>query len=207
MADREVAAAGEIGGEQATGENIEQVDETAKPMGKGEMAKPTDKDKTVEPMDKDDKATGSERRKPRSTPSISRMKEEHRRARITEQERWWREATDRGLGDAPAGDIDLEDTMLSQEESEKQQAGEKEKMEEEEGYSKVYTKTHEKRAERSMSTAERREQDEKRKRAEAALKAAQEAKDRMAQDEAKHIIERAQLEEEELAVQRRLERK
>ena len=110
------------------------------------------------------------------------------------------------MGDAPAGDIDLEDAMLSPEESEKQQAGEKEKMEEE-GYSKVYTKTHEKRAEQSMSRAERREQDEKRKRAETALKAAQEVKDRMAQDETKHIIERAQLEEEELAVQRRLEQK
>ena len=86
MADREVAAAGEIGGEQATGENIEQVDKTAKPTDKGEMAKPTDKDETVEPTDKDDKATGSARRKPRSTPSISRMKEECCRARITEQE-------------------------------------------------------------------------------------------------------------------------
>ena len=51
------------------------------------------------------------------------------------------------MGDASAGDIDLEDAMLSPEESEKQQAGEKEKTEEEEGYSKVYTKTHEKRAE------------------------------------------------------------
>ena len=99
--------------------------------------------------------------------------------------------TNKGLGDAPAGDIDLEDAMLSPEESEKQQAGEKEKMEEEEGYSKVYTKTHEKHAERSMSRAERREQDEKCKREEVALKAAQEAKDRMAQYEAKHIIERA----------------
>ena len=39
------------------------------------------------------------------------------------------------------------------------------------------------------------------------MKAAQEAKDRMAQDEAKCIIKRAQLEEEELAVQKRLERK
>ena len=87
--------------------------------------------------------------------------------------------------------MDLEDAMLSAEESEKQQAGDKEKTEEEEGYSKVYTKTHEKHAERSISRAERREQDEKCKREEAALKAAQEAKDRMAQDEAKHIIERA----------------
>ena len=58
-----------------------------------------------------------------------------------------------------------------------------------------------------MSRAERREQDEKCQRAEAALKAAQEAKDKMTNDEAKRIIERAQLEEEELAVQRRLERK
>ena len=132
-ADKEAAAAGEIGSEQATGENIEQVDKMAKPTDKGEMAKPMDKDKTVEPTDKDDKATGSARRKPRSTPSISRMKEEHRRARITEQERQWREATNRGLGNAPAGDIDLEDAMLIPEESEKQQAGEKEKTEEEEG--------------------------------------------------------------------------
>ena len=140
-ADREVAAAGEIGGEQATGENKEQVDETAKP---------TDEDKMVEPTDQDDKVTGSARRKPRSTPSISKMKEERHRAKITEQERRWREATNKGLGDAPAGDIDLEDAMLSPEESKKQQAGKKEKTEEEEGYSKVYTKTHEKCAKRSM---------------------------------------------------------
>ena len=135
------------------------------------------------------------------------MKDEHHRAKMKEQERWWREATDKGLGNTLAGEIDLEDAMLSLEESEKQKAGEKEKTEEEEGYSKVYTKTHEKCAEQSMSRAERREQDEKHKREEAALKAAQEVKDRMAQDEAKHIIERAQLEEEELAVQKRLERK
>ena len=93
-----MAAAGEIGGEQATGENIEQVDKTAKPMDKGEMAKPTDKDEMVEPMDKDDKATGSVRRKPRSTPSISRMKEECRRAMITEQERQWREGQTKDWG-------------------------------------------------------------------------------------------------------------
>ena len=86
MADREAAAAGEIGSEQATGENIEQVDETAKPMDKGEMAKPMDKDKMAEPTDKDNKATGSARRKPRSTPSISRMKDECHRAKIKEQE-------------------------------------------------------------------------------------------------------------------------
>ena len=76
-ADREATAAGEIGGEQATGKNIEKDDETAKPM---------DEDETVEPTDKDNKATGSARMKPRSTPSICRMKEECRRAKITEQE-------------------------------------------------------------------------------------------------------------------------
>ena len=86
MADREAAAVGEIGGEQATGENIEQIDKTAKPMDKGETAKPTDKDEMVEPMDKDDKATGSARRKSRSTPSISKMKDERHRAKIKEQE-------------------------------------------------------------------------------------------------------------------------
>ena len=75
--DRKAAAAGEIGSEQATSENIEQDDK---------MAKPTDEDKMVEPTDKDNKATGNARRKPRSTPSISRMKEECRSAKITEQE-------------------------------------------------------------------------------------------------------------------------
>ena len=40
---------------------------------------------------------------------------------------------------------------MSPEESEKQQSAEKEKMAEEEGYGKVYNKTHEKRAEQSMS--------------------------------------------------------
>ena len=80
-ADREAAATGEIRGEQATGENVEQLDETAKPTDKGEMAKPTDKDEMAEPMDKDDKAAGSARRKPRSTPSISRMKDECHKAK------------------------------------------------------------------------------------------------------------------------------
>ena len=114
---------------------------------------------------------------------------------------------EKDLGEPPAGEIDLEDAMLSSEEGEKQQAGEKQKMDEDEGYGKVYTKTHEKWAEQSLSRAEKREQDEKWKIEEAARKAAQEAVDRMAQDEAKRIIERAQLEEEELAVQKRLEHK
>ena len=109
--------------------------------------------------------------------------------------------------DPLTGEIDLEDAMLSPEEGDKQQAGEKEKTEEGEGYGKVYTKTHEKQAEQSLSRAEKREQDEKHKREEAAKKAAQEAADRMAQDEAKRIIERVPLEEEELAVQKRLEHK
>ena len=86
MADREAAAAREICGEQATGENIEQVDEKVKPTDKGEMAKHMDKDEMAEPTDKDDKATGSVRREPRSTPSICRIKDERRRAKIKEQE-------------------------------------------------------------------------------------------------------------------------
>ena len=85
-ADREVAAAGETGGEQATSEDTEKVDEMAKPTDKDKVDKPTDKDEMTECTDKDDKATGSERKKPRSTPSISRMKDEHHRAKIKEQE-------------------------------------------------------------------------------------------------------------------------
>ena len=68
----------------------------------------------------------------------------------------------------PAGELDLEDAMLSPEESDKQQASGKDKTEEEVGYGKVYTKIHEKRAERSLSRSERREQEEKHKRQEAA---------------------------------------
>ena len=113
--------------------------------------------------------------------------------------------TKKGLGKAASGEIDLEDAMLSPEEGEKQQTSEKQKADKDEGYGKIYTKTHEKWVERSMSRAERREQDEKRKRKEAAQKVAQEAADRLAQEEVKRIIERAQLEEEELVVRKRLE--
>ena len=96
------------------------------------------------------------------------MKEERKWAMIKKQERHWREATASGLGEIPAGELDLEDAMLSPEESDKQQTSGKDKMEEEEGYSKVYTKTHEKRAEQSLSRSERREQEEERKRQETA---------------------------------------
>ena len=100
-ADREVAVAGEAGGEQTT-ERMD-TDKSAKPMEKAEVS-------------------DSSRRKPRSTPSISRMKEEWKRAMIKEQERRWREATASGLGEIPAGELDLEDALLSPEESDKQQA-------------------------------------------------------------------------------------
>ena len=103
--------------------------------------------------------------------------------------------------------LDLEDALLSLEEGDKQQALGKDKMDEEEGYAKVYTKTHEKRAERSLTRSERREQEEEHKRQEAAQKKAQEAVDKRAQEEAKRIIEKAQLEKEELAVQKRMEQK
>ena len=73
MADREAAAAEETCSEQVSSKDAEQVDEMTKPMDKDEMAKPTDKDETEKPMDKDEKteASGSVRRKPRSTlPSL-----------------------------------------------------------------------------------------------------------------------------------------
>ena len=146
-------------------------------------------------------------KKPRSTPSISKLKEERKKAKIKEQEKRWSEATSKGLGEIPIEGLDLEVAMLSPEESEKQQTAEKEKTAEKEGYGKVYTKTQEKRAERTLSRAVKREQVEKRKRQEAALEEAQEATDRMAQDEAQRIIERAQLEEEELSIQKKMERR
>ena len=97
--------------------------------------------------------------------------------------------------------------MLSPEEGDKKQTSGKDKTDEEEGYAKVYTKTHEKRAEQSLMRSERREQEEEHRRQEAARKRTQEVVDKRAQEEAKRVIERAQLEEEELAVQKRIERK
>ena len=110
-----------------------------------------------------------------------------------------------GLGEIPAGELDLEGAMLSLDEGDKQQASGKDKTDEEEGYGKIYTKTHEKRAEQSLSRSERREQEEERKRQEAARKEAQKEADMVAQEEAKCNIKREQLEEEERAVQKRLE--
>ena len=104
MADREAAVAGEAGGKQ--------------------MTERTDTDKSAKPMEKAE-ASDSSRRKQRSTPSISRMKEERKWAMIKKQERRWREATASGLGKIPAGELDLEDAMLSPEESDKQQTSEK----------------------------------------------------------------------------------
>ena len=204
MAGKEANVAGETGGEQTTQHTDN--DKSAKPTDKDKMAQPMDKDESVKSTDKAE-PSGSSKRKARSTPSINRMKEERKQAKIKEQERRWKEATTKGLGEIPTEELDLEDTMLSQEESDKQQAAKKEKMEEKEGYGKVYTKTHKKRAEQSLTRAERREQEEKHKRQEAERKEDQEAADRMAQDKAKCIIERAQLEEEELAVQKRIEHK
>ena len=45
-----------------------------------------DKDESVKSTDKTD-SSGSSRRKARSTPSINRMKEERKQAKIKEQER------------------------------------------------------------------------------------------------------------------------
>ena len=185
MANREAAVAGEAEGEQMT----EQMDT--------EMAKSREKAE----------ASGTLRRKQRSTPSIGRMKEEWKRARAKEQEQRWREAMATSLGEIPAGEFNLEDVMLSLEEGDKQQTMAKDKTEKEEGYTKVYIKTHEKRAERSLMRSERREQEEECKRQETAWKKAQDAVDKKAQEEVEHVIERAQLEEEELAVQKRMEQR
>ena len=126
MANRAAAVAGEAGGEQAT--------------------ERTDTDKSAKPTDKAE-ASDSSRRKPRSTPSISRMKEEWKRAKIKEQERRWAEATATSLGEIPARELDLEGAMLSPDKGDKKQALGKDKTDEEEGYGKKYTKTHKKRAE------------------------------------------------------------
>ena len=90
-------------------------------------------------------------KKTRSTTSISKLREEQRRVKTKEQERPWSEGTSKGLGEIPTEELDLEAVMLSLEEGEKQQGTEKERTEEEEGYGRVYIKTHEKRAELSMS--------------------------------------------------------
>ena len=111
------------------------------------------------------------------------------------------------MGDAASADVDFEDAMMSPKESDKQVEEDKQKTDESQGYGKVYTMMHEKRAERSLSRAEKREQYEKRKKEEAARKAAQMKADKCAQEEVKQVIERAQLEEEEMAVQKKIDRK
>ena len=122
-ADREATVAGGAEGEQTT--------------------EHTDTDKSAKPTDKAETSESS-RRKTRSTLSISRMKEERKRAKIKEQERRWAEATATSLGEIPAGELDLEGAMISPDEDDKQQTLGKDKMDEEEGYGKIYTKTHEK---------------------------------------------------------------
>ena len=71
-----------------------------------------------------------------------------------------------GQGEIPAGELDLEGAMISPDEGDRTSG--KDKTDGEEGYGKIYTRTHEKRAERSLSRSERREQDEECKRQEAA---------------------------------------
>ena len=52
------------------------------------MTERTDTDKSAKPTEKAE-ASDSSKRKQRSTPSISRMKEEQKRAMIKKQERLW----------------------------------------------------------------------------------------------------------------------
>ena len=58
--------------------------------------------------------------------------------RLKSQKLWW--DPEKSLGENPARDLDLEDAMMSLGEDEKQPEGEKQKMDEDVGYSKVYTK-------------------------------------------------------------------
>ena len=136
-------------------------------------------------------------RKRRTTQSVSKIKEQKKR---------WQEVTKKGLGDVVSAEVDLEEAMMS-EESEKQDEKDKDKPKECEGYGKVYTKTNETRSKRSLSRAEKREQEEKRKKVEADRKAAQLEADRYAKEEAKRISEREWLEQEELNMQKKIERK
>ena len=84
-------------------------------------------------------------KKKHSTPSVSKIRERKREAVRKEQEQRWKEAAEKR--DA-ASEVDLEEAMMTPEEEDKQ---EKQKEDEPEGYRKMYTKTHEKRAERSIS--------------------------------------------------------
>ena len=92
-------AKGAATGEKEVGEQIEEdMEDKSKKLGKDTGTKTGKKE---EP-----------KKKPRSTPSAARMKEEKRQAKIKEQERRWKEAMEKALGEE-AGDIDLKDTMMS----------------------------------------------------------------------------------------------
>ena len=178
--------------------------ETEDQVGGGQMAdRETEKEQTGggQTAGDDDK---SQPRKKRSTPSVSKIWEKRHEAVRKEQERRWKEATEKHDTNVP--EVDLEEAMMTPEEEDKQE-GEKWKEDESEGYRKVYTKTHEKRAERSVSRAEKKAQEEQQKKEEAARKAAKAEADKVAQEEAQRLIERKQLEAEEMAMQKKLDRK
>ena len=101
-------------------------------------------------------------RKPRSTQSVNKIKEQRWQAMIKEQERCWQEATKKGLGDSILAEVDLEEAMMS-EGSKKQEEKDKDKPKEADVYGKIYTKTHKTRSERNLSRAGKREQEERRK--------------------------------------------
>ena len=86
-------AKGAATGEKDVGEQI--AEDTEDKSKKSEKDTGTNTGKKEEP-----------KQKPRSTPSAARLKEEKSQARIKEQERRWKEATEKALGET-AGDIDL----------------------------------------------------------------------------------------------------
>ena len=150
------------------------------------------------------KAEESEPRKKCSTQSITKLWEKKRQSVMKEQEWRWKEATEKR--DTISTEVDLEDAMMSPEEEDKQ-VEEKERADVSEGYEKVYTKMHEMRGEQSISRAEKKAQGEQQRKDEEACKAAKAQVDKCAQDEAQRLIEKQQLEAEEMAVQRRIDKK
>ena len=90
MAAKDTAATGKDVGEQIVGGDTD------------DRSKRSEKETSTKGGKKDES-----KKKPRKTPSAARLKEEKHQVRIKGQERRWKEAMEKGLGE-PAGDIDLE---------------------------------------------------------------------------------------------------
>ena len=110
--------------------------ETEEQVGGEQMAdRETEKEQTGgrQMAGDDDK---SEPKKKCSTPSVSKIGKKRHEAVRKEQERRWKEVTEKRDTNVP--EVDLEEAMMTLEEEDKQE-GEKQKEDESEGYKKVYT--------------------------------------------------------------------